>query len=177
MKAGFRRRNIVWNSTTVHFQVGYSNVKGIGGHISTLNIDGHRAVCYWFYYFLIAWVPTAKLDTFYLSRLKLQCQKLALVGNTYHWIQLAKWMEYWQKFSFITSFSKGLIGYSLRNSGEREAAVSMSGIVGWVERECREECRGRSWGPGKQENTSKKILHLLRDPKVLTWNRLEVCFV
>lgn len=112
-----------------------------------------------------------------MSRLKLQCQKLALPGNTYHWIQLAKWMEYWQKFSFITSFSKGLIGYSLRNSGEREAAVSMSGIVGWVERECREECRGRSWGPGKQENTSKKTLHLLRDPKVLTCNRLEVCFV
>lgn len=42
-------------------------------------------------------------------------------------------MEYWQKFSFITSFSKGLIGYSLRYSGEREAAVCMSGIVGWVE--------------------------------------------
>lgn len=42
-------------------------------------------------------------------------------------------MEYWQKFSFITSFSKGLIGYSLRYSEEREAAVCMSRIVDWVE--------------------------------------------
>lgn len=41
-------------------------------------------------------------------------------------------MEYWQKFSFITSFSKGLIGYSLRYLGEREAAECMSGVVGRV---------------------------------------------
>lgn len=37
------------------------------------------------------------------------------------------------KFSSITSFSKGLIGYSLRYSREREAAVCMSGVVGRVE--------------------------------------------
>lgn len=42
-------------------------------------------------------------------------------------------MECWEKFSFITSFSKGLIGYSLRYSREREAAVCMSGVVGRVE--------------------------------------------
>lgn len=64
-------------------------------------------------------------------------------------------MEYWQKFSFITSSSKGLIGYSLRYSGEREAAVCMSGIVGWVEG-VQGGVQGRSRGPGKQENTSKR---------------------
>lgn len=55
------------------------------------------------------------------------------LGNTYHRFQFAKWMECWEKFSFITSFSKGLIGYSLRYSREREAAVCMSGVVGRVE--------------------------------------------
>lgn len=76
-------------------------------------------------------------------------------------------MEYWQKFSFITSFSKGLIGYSLRYSGEREAAVCMSGIEGVQE---------RSAGGGAEDQAKRRIhqrgrrrrLHLLQDPKGLT---------
>lgn len=77
-------------------------------------------------------------------------------------------MEYWQKFSFITSFSKGLIGYSLRYSGEREAAVCMSGIVGWVE-----GVQGSSAGGGAEDQANRRVhqrgrrrrLHLLQDPK------------
>lgn len=77
-------------------------------------------------------------------------------------------MEYWQKFSFITSFSKGLIGYSLRYSEEREAAVCMSGIVGWVE-----GVQERSAGGGAEDQANRRIhqrgkrrrLHLLQDPK------------
>ena len=68
-----------------------------------------------------------------INKLRNWVLKRTVMGNTYHWFQLAKWMECWEKFSFITSFSKGLIGYSLRYSREREAAVCMSGIVGWVE--------------------------------------------
>ena len=84
-------------------------------------------------------------------------------------------MEYWQKFSFITSFSKGLIGYSLRYSGEREAAVCMSGIVGWVE-----GVQGRSAGGGAEDQANRRThqigrrrrLHLLKDPKGLTGDTL-----
>lgn len=104
-------------------------------HISKLNTDAwtHTEQFGTDYQFLIGWVPKEKSGTFQLCNVRLQSQIYAALGNTYHWIQLAKWMEYWQKFSFITSFSKGLIGYSLRYSEEREAAVCMSRIVDWVE--------------------------------------------
>lgn len=69
-------------------------------------------------------------------------------------------MEYWQKFPFITSFSKGLIGYSLRYSEEREAAVCMSGTVDRVQRECREVCRGGgSGGGGGAEDQANRKIH------------------
>lgn len=101
-------------------------------------------------------------------------------GNTYHWIQFAKWMEYWQKFSFITSFSKGLIGYSLRYSGEREAAVCMSGIVGWVEgvqgRSAGEELRARQTGEYIKEAEGEGST-LQRDPNHLTGDTTAVVVV
>lgn len=106
----------------------------------------------------------------------LNCCNINTLGNTYHWTQLAKWMEYCQKFSFITSFSKGLIGYSLRYSGEREAAVCMSGIVGWVEgvqgRSAGEELRTRQTGRIHQRGR-RRGLHLLQDPKGLTGDRVQ----
>lgn len=84
-------------------------------------------------------------------------------GNTYHWIQLAKWMEYWQKFSFITSFSKGLIGYSLRYSGEREAAVCISWTVGWGELR---ECRGGVQREGAEDQANRTTHHIGRRRRV-----------
>lgn len=59
----------------------------------------------------------------------------------------------------------------MRYSGEREAAVCMSGIVGWVE-----GVQGRSAGGGAEDQANRRIhqrggrrrLHLLQDPKVLT---------
>lgn len=84
-------------------------------------------------------------------------------------------MEYWQKFSFITSSSKGLIGYSLRYSGEREAAVCMSGIVGGVEgvqgrsAGVEEERRTRQTGEYiKDKRQEEETLHLVQNPKSLT---------
>lgn len=109
----------------------------MGTHINARHrrLDARRAVYHQFHQFLIAWVPTVKLDMFTRQTLVRKCSVRNLLywdTHTYHWIQLAKRMEYWQKFSFITSFSKGLIGYSLRYLGEREAAECMSGVVGRV---------------------------------------------
>lgn len=109
----------------------------MGTHINARHqrLDARRAVYHQFHQFLIAWVATVKLDVFTRQTLVPKCSVRKLLywaTHTHHWIQLAKRMEYWQKFSFITSFSKGLIGYSLRYLGEREAAECMSGVGGWV---------------------------------------------
>lgn len=148
----FRGRNIVSDLTaTVHFLVGYSNRTTRKWEHTRL--DARRAVYHQFHQFLIAWVPTVKLDMFTRQTFgsKVQPQKSAPLGHTYHWTQLAKRMEYWQKFSFITSFSKGLIGYSLRYLGEREAAECMSGV-------CRlgSGSAERSAGGGAEDQANRK---------------------
>lgn len=145
------------------------NYPQMGTHINPRHrrLDARRAFYHQFHQFLIAWVPTVKLDMFTRQTFgsKVQPQKSALLGHTYHWIQLAKRMEYWQKFSFITSFSKGLIGYSLRYLGEREAAECMSGVcrlgLGSAERSAgggAEDQANRKWGQRRR----RRGLHLQR---------------
>lgn len=60
------------------------------------------------------------------------------------------------KFSFITSSSKGLIGYSFRYSGEREPAVQITGFIGKME------------GAGKSARKSKERGHIPQDQQSLT---------
>lgn len=86
-------------------------------------------------------------------------------------------MEYWQKFSFITSFSKGLIGYSLRYLGEREAAECMSGVVGRVRGVQRgvqgEELRTRQTGnkvkDAEGEDSTYSAAHELKLAPAARW--------
>lgn len=59
------------------------------------------------------------------------------------------------KFSFITSSSKGLIGYSLRYSGRRAAAMCMRGVIsGWDKgKGGRDKCRA-------ERGVSRRQAHL-----------------
>lgn len=129
-------------------------------HISTLNKDtqthAHRAFPHPLYQFLISWVPIEKLGTLQVFSFKLQVLKYTVQGEHISLNPVSKVDGILAKI-FIYNILQQRLDRLLLAVLRRKRGRSVHEWdcrLGWGS--AGEECRGRSWGPGKQENTSKR---------------------